>query len=367
MRSSYLLLIVFVVFVLAGCVQTSAELGMQTLSQSNKTAWSVRAVSQDPIVAVSPAQRTLRFAGSAGAVVGTGVTVVANEKHRKALLAALDGYDPVTFSHTYAEERLKMVFGDNQVQPLGSMAGFPNRRAAQEAREEYLDEMGFDAVLDVKTSQGLFGPSAGFAYIIEAQLDDLPSGHARYSKEMVYVSGPILAHDLNADPRGGLLPDTKENLLSVEKGALDRWLVDGGTPYREAVEEGAQEMLAALLCDLGLDEDARGFYQLGRQALREKDAEMAIAYFERALMLDDAMASARNGLAVSHALAGQTGRAIEMTEALLADAPDYGAAHFNLAWWYAVVQNAPDKARIHYEKAKTQGMASSKKIEEALS
>ncbi len=77
-------------------------------------------------------------------------------------------------------------------------------------------------------------------------------------------------------------------------------------------------------------------------------------------------AEARNGLAVNTAHAGDTDKAIALTNALVADAPDYAPAHYNLAWWYAEEKGDLEAARPHYEQARELGLAGDKDLEKTL-
>lgn len=350
----------------SGCEHTSPELAMEVLEQSNSTAWSLRASSNEPMVYVSPAQKTLRLAGSAGNVLGTGISAVANDKYRLQLLDALAGYDAGGYFEQYLRTQLETHLGPNGVAPLGSTAGYHTRRDAEKERYARLASLGHDAVLELKIMHGLFSPSAELAVGLEANLLLLPQGHRRYAHNLVVAPGPVLADAPRKDPVGGLLPDASENLLAVEEGAVARWLEDGATPYKQAFEQAVRDATAAVLCDLGFIRDARGFYQLGRQALRDKKAELALAHFDAALTIDPAYIEAASARAVALAQSGAVREAVTAAEAVLETNPDYAPAHFNLAWWQAVELGQPDQARPHYEYALAHGTAPARKIEKVL-
>ena len=367
MRTAWKLTVAAVLTLLwAGCEHTSPELGAQVLSQSASTAWSLRASSSEPMVYVSPAQKTLRLAGSAGNVLGTGISAVANDKYRGQLLAALDGYDAGGYFEQHLAAQMETHFGPGRVAPLGSTAGYHTRRDAEKERFARLADMGHDAVLELKMTHGLFSPSAELVVGLDANLHLLPSGHRRYTRDLVVVPGPVLANDPRRNPIGGLLPDASENLLAVEEGAVARWLENGAETYKQTFEAAVRDAAAAVLSDLGLARDARGSYQLGRQALRDKNMEAAIAHFDAALSLDPAFVEAASARTVALAENGGVEEAVAAAEALLDANPDYAPAHFNLAWWLAVKLNRPDQARPHYEQALAKGIPPAKKIEKAL-
>lgn len=366
MRGMGLVLTVLMITFLAGCVSTSPQQGVETLAQSSSTAWSLDAASSEPAVSVSPAQRSLRIAGSAGNVIGTSITAVANDRYRRMVLDALGEYDPGAQFEAYLVENLTEHVGDNRVAPLGSIAGYHSRRDAVAARYSRIADLGHDALLDVKMTHGLYGPRAIMAVSLENLMVTLPGGSRRYAREIVAVPGPLLANGANQNPMGGIMPDFGENLISVEEGAVERWLENGADPYKVTFEQLVYDVTAALLTQLDQVEDARGQYTLGRQALRDGEPEEAVTHFDGALELDPQFTEAASARAVALAEAGRLDQAIAAAEGVLVDAPEYGAAHFNLAWWHAVERGEVEPARVHYAKAQELGMPAAKKIDKAL-
>jgi tetratricopeptide (TPR) repeat protein len=356
-----------VVLALAGCAGTSADRGVEAITQSASTAWALSAASLEPVVAVSPAQRSLRIAGSAGTVIGTSITAVENDRYRRMVLEGLGDYAPGALFEATLRARLGEHFGENEVAPLGSTAGYHSRREVTDARYDRVAAMGHESLLDVKMTHGLFGPRAVLAVSLENTLVTLPGGGRRYAREIIALPGPLLANATAENPMSGMLPDFGENLLGVESGAVERWLEQGGEPYRAAFEQLMEDAVAALLTELGRIDDARGHYTLGRQALRERKPDEALTHFDRALALDPAMLEGASARSVALASAGQFAEAVAAAEAVLAHDPSYGPAHFNLAWWHAVELKQPDAAREHYAQAQALGMPAARKIEKALS
>lgn len=352
--------------VFAGCVGTGADRGIETINQSTSTAWALSSASVEPVVAVSPAQRSLRIAGSAGTVIGTSITAVENDRYRRMLLDGLGDYAPGALFEAELRAHLAEHFGDNEVAPLGSTAGYHSRREVTGARFSRLGNLGHESLLDIKMTHGLFGPRAMLGVSLDSALYTLPGGGTRYTREIIALPGPLLAHATRENPMSGLLPDLGENLLGVESGAVERWLAAGGEPYKAAFERAMEDVIAALLTELGRTEDARGHYTLGRQALRERKPEDALAHFERAVALDSAMLEAASARSVALAQAGRYEEAIEAAEAVVARDPAYGPAHFNLAWWHAIELKEPAAAQEHYAIACELGMPPVRKLERAL-
>lgn len=351
---------------LAGCASRGIEEARELLSVSTSTAWALRAASREPIIDMSPAQKTLRLAGSAGTVLGTGVSAVVNDKLRRQLRDALDGYDAGLVFEERLAARLTDALGPGRVAPMGSTAGFQDRRAAHEARCLQLGEAGHGALLDVKMTYGLFGPSGTLVAELDGALYVLPEGHLRWSDTITVTPDPVLAESRLGNPAGGLLPSLGENLVSVEENALSQWTEDGGVRYRLAHEAAIDAAISALLCELGFAEEAIGEYQLGVQALHDKEFEEASARFRRALQLDPALVDARNALSVTEAHAGHLDSAIALAREITETDPHYGPAQHNLAWWYAVEKGDVETARPYYELSLTLGMPFSEKIEKAL-
>jgi tetratricopeptide (TPR) repeat protein len=151
--------------------------------------------------------------------------------------------------------------------------------------------------------------------------------------------------------------------LTVEDNAIDAWTKDGGAGLKKAFEESVDAAVSALMCDLGLAEEAVGEYYLGKLAMNRKEFEDADAHFQKAIQLDPAMLDAQNGRAVNLAHNGQLDDAIGILRAVTESSPEYGPAWFNLAWWYATEKEDAANAQACYEKAKALGMPAHKKLD----
>ena len=349
-----------------GCASRGVDVARQTLNESQNTAWALRAASEELIVAVSPAQKTLRLAGSSGLVIGTGISAVADDKYRRQMLDALGEYDPALAFEERLAGRLTDLIGPGRVAPPGTTAGHENRRAAHEDRCQRLAEAGYSALLDLKMTFGLYGPAGTLVAQLDAALYALPGGQLRWSDTVTVNPGPLLADTRLGHPAGGMMPDFGGKLMSKEEDAISQWTDDGGARFRIEYEACVDDAISSVLCALGLVQEAKGEYRLGCQELNDKNYAEAEVHFRTAVGLDPDFVDARDALSVNHAHAGRIDEAIALAAAILQDAPDYGPAHYNLAWWYAIESGDTATARPHYERALALGMPISRKLEKAF-
>jgi tetratricopeptide (TPR) repeat protein len=361
-----LISLVLLTAALAGCATKPA--GEFTLAQAASPAWSLNISPGQMVIAVNPAKNTLRLAGSTGAILGAGISAVANDKHRQEVDAALAEYDPNAALAQAIETRLAGTLSTPvaRVSPLGATAGFDHRRDAQDARYESLAKQGYDLLLDVQSMYGLFGPSADLALELESDLLSLPAGRKQWSDKFTVTPTPILATDKLTDPANRLGTNFGGNLFTTEEGAIGRWSEGGGEPLRQSLQALFDGGAAALLTAMGQAQDAKGAYHLGKDALYEKDFERAAQWFKQAHAWDPSLLDANNGLAVTLSHNGQVEEAIALSESILATDPGYEPARYNLAYWYAVTLKDPERARPYYEKGRAAGAPSSPEVEKVL-
>ncbi len=352
---------------LTGCA-TTAPAPSEALRLCARPALALDSPQQELTVAVSPARKTLMFAGSTGFLVGSTVDAVVNARYRDAVREALGEFDPGAAFRARVAERLDAALEGKleTAPPPGSGAGYANER---EARAAYLDSLareGYDAYLDVDLRYGLYGTRPELVLEADAALVTLPEGRRIWSGTAFAVPRAALANDKLGEPRGKKRLDESSPQFRVDEAAFARWTADNGALLRARFDEGIEAVTAALLADLGLESSALGELYRGRQAMRDKRFSDADAHFREALRLDPTLLEARNAQAVNLAHAGQVADAIALAEQITREAPEYAPAWFNLAWWHAVDRKDPDAARPCYEEAVRLGMLSDPVIEEAL-
>lgn len=352
----------------AGCA-TKATTGPQNLSQAKSPLYSIKDVRGEMAIAVSPTGRTLRIAGTTGGLIGAGVDAIANDRYRRKIEEALGDINIGALYEEIIESELNGALSaeTTRVQPFGGWSGYPNQRAAEDARFENMYEDGGDILLETRTTYGIVGTQGQLIAKLESKLHLLPSGRQVYDKDIVVALDPIIATMPLGDPTGAaVLPNFSNPRLKAEDDAISQWTEDGGDKLRAEFREALRVSVAALLTDLGVANDADGLYYLGKNALIRKKFDDAEAYFKRALALEPDMVLAKNGLAVNAGLNDDFESAAAQAEAIVADHPDFGPAWFSLAYWYAEELENPTRAKECYARALELGMAPLKKIDKEL-
>jgi tetratricopeptide (TPR) repeat protein len=351
----------------AGCAATLVS-DSAALRQARRPAWSLKANPEDLVVAVSPAGKTLRVAGSAGVIVGAGVDAVVNSRYRKAVASVLEGYDVFGLIESRIETELgtAMPLPLTQVPPLRLTAGYESTAAAQRARHLSLAREGVDVLLDLEVSSGVYGPDARVATKLVCDAAALPHRKRIARATILAVDGDLLAGDELGDPTRRMRIELDNPRFSVEQAAVDDLTADNGRRLREALSRSAEAVSRALVCALGLREDPVSMYALGRSFLSQKDIEQALACFGKAVEADPSFLEARNALSVASARNGDVGAALDMACTLTKEVPDYGPPWYNAAWWYAVEMEDPERAAPFYSQARLLGLPASKKVEAAL-
>jgi tetratricopeptide (TPR) repeat protein len=353
---------------ITGCATTDPN-RPTSLQTSMKPAWAAKATPDDMIVSVSPAGKTLRLAGSAGIILGTGADAVVNAKYRAPIHAALEGYNPAEVFADIIEVRLEAAMNKDieRVAPLGSTAGMNSRQDAVEGRYEGLGKSGYDTLLDLVMTYGIYGSSGTLATKLDGKLVTIPDGKTLWDDVLIVTHEPVFANAKLGNPtkRGGYNVTNPE--FTVDEDEVNRWTADGGAILKERFEMAAQDATSALLCALGLeDNNAAGHYALGELAMNRKDFEEAAGHLEKAAQLDPGNPNIKNTYSVNLAHNKQIDTAIRIAKEVTESHPDFGPAWFNIAWWYAVEKDDPGAAATYYEKAKSLGMPEDKKIDKKL-
>ncbi|MFA6241983.1 MAG: tetratricopeptide repeat protein [Candidatus Hydrogenedentales bacterium] len=352
---------------LAGCATTKTP-PITSLRDAKTPVWSAKAVPGEMIVSVSPAGKSLRIAGSAGLVLGAGADAVVNAQYRKPIQDALQGYDTTAVYKESIAKRLSAALpqGIAEASPLGSTAGVSNKSDAEKIRYEALAKKGSDAALDLTLTYGIYGPEGILAARVGGKAVVLATGKRLWMDTLVVTTDPVLANAALGDPTNRLGMNVSDPDFTVDDKKVARWTADGGAELKKRFETAANGAAAALVCDLGLAQDAVGEYYLGKLRLNEKKFKPAGEHFRKAVELDPNFVDARNAHAVVLARHGQLDDAIASARQIVESNPEYGPAWFNLAYWYAVKKKDPASAAPCYEKAQALGMASDRRIEKSL-
>lgn len=351
----------------AGCATTDSS-RPTSLQTAQSPVWSAKAMPDEMIVSVSPAGKTLRLAGSAGILLGTGTDAVVNAKFRGPIREALKDYNAAEVFAGIIESHLKAAAQKEvpRVAPLRSSAGTNSRQDAVEARYASLSKDGHDMLLDVVMTFGIYGSDGTLATKLDCKLVLLPEGKDLWDDVLIVTNEPALANAKLGNPtkRGGYNITNPEFTVDEEK--VSRWTADGGAILRERFEKAANDAASALLCALGLEDNAAGHFALGELAMNRKDFDEAAQHFKRAVELDPTNVAIRNSYSVNLAHNDQVDDAIAIARAITETAPDYGPAWFNLAYWYAKEKKDAASAQAAYEKARALGMPEDGGIEKAI-
>jgi tetratricopeptide (TPR) repeat protein len=253
-----------------------------------------------------------------------------------------------------------------QVATLSSTARYHSRREALAARYEALGESGYDLLLENELQYGVFGPRAMVVAEVSARLLELPNGRERFDDTVRATSGPVLASHPLGDVTQRLFPNLSDPRLTTDSAYTDAWTNARRGTLRLAFEEVIAGSVSALLCELGLVDEAPGHYFLGLEAMNRKDFDGARAHLQRAAALGGETAKVLNARAVNAGHAGRVEDAIALADRATAADPDFGPAWYNLAWWYATEANEPARAADAYERARALGMPEAGPVEKAL-
>ncbi len=359
----------FVVFLMAcGCACAAEKNAKQAFQNAKQPAWSVKGERQEFKVSVSPAGQVIGMIPRVGGALGTSVDYIVNEHYRTQIRDALGSYDLPGFVRGYLEERLKSVspHGLRQVLPLISTAGFSNDSDAVKARLDRLRESGVDLLLDLKVQYGIYDSDFRMKFDIEGKLVDIQKKKRYWMGRVSSVGEPYLADVKFENAILKKIPYIHAPKLAADEKALERLMANDAALLKKNFEDAARGGISAALCEMGLADEALGHYFLGRKLFQKKKYDKAQEHLVRAVELDGSLIDARNDLSVTYARLGAPDKAMEYASKILADAPDYAPALFNLAWWNAFESKNAGEAKKFYDEAISKGVRPSKKLEKAI-
>lgn len=337
------------------------------IAHSEALAFSIHGEDDEMVVRVSPARQTLAVGGIFGNIIGKSIDAVQNDRLDRELEDVFSGFEP---GHRFAERITTRLEGAidlrlERVSPMGSYAGYPNKRAAERARFERLQKRGFDSVLDLKIAYGLFGPGADLVTAIEGDLFTLSNGHKVWYQDIIVFPGTFLGTDKLRMPTSQA-PRILSPRFTPEEGAIAQWVEDNGALLRERYEQAVDGAIDALLTALGVADIADGHFYLGKTAVYQEDLERAERHLRRALELDPTNVEASNALVVALGHMDRVDEAVELAQTLVESHPEYGPGWYNLAWLHAVKRDDGASGEAAYRQALALGMPGSKKIEKRI-
>ena len=364
----YVAILCLFALVSVGCSATRHSHDPEQVRTATRPALSLAMQQPDIVVAVSPVRQTMQIGGSIPTVLGAGISAVQDGQHAEAVKAALGDYDMRSVFIEGVERAMARQFGGEieRIPPQGTSAGYANAREARDARLTGLRRAGYDVVIDIDLSFGVYGPEGILAVKAAGELIDVPSGRAQWRNEIAWYSTELFADVRWRDPMQRATPNIMSPRFSIGEDAVGQWTRNNAEPLRTAFERAVEYLAAAILADLGLEETPEGLYTLGAYQLLNRRYPQAAEAFTRAIDLAPDMRDAANGLSVALAGNGQVEEAVALAEEIADAAPDYLPAQYNLAWWHAVEQQDPAQARPYYEKALALGAAPSRRLERAM-
>ncbi len=351
-----------------GCATRSENKQPISLKNTWLLAWSLDAP-RELTVAVSPAGKTLRIAGSAGLVLGAAFDMTVNVKYKKLVDRLMAGCEPQKSLQMEIarglEKNLPCVI--QQIpSPADESTRYTNKWQADRDRMVRLRRKHIDMVLDLAAVYGVYTPSGILALKLKGSLRSTTGTRVLWQDSWLFTQGPVLASDQLGDITAGFLPDVTAG-FNVDDNLKKRWEGDQThPPLCEQFRKIVHGACAALFCALAMEESPEGYYYLGKQALSEKHFDDAEQFFQKALSLEPQYGDALNGLAVARGYQKKIDEAITTCRELVRVLPDYGPGWYNLAWWYAINKEDITAATPCYKRALELGVYPNKKLDKLL-
>lgn len=351
----------------AGCAK-DRQADFSTLKGTEQIAWSINNPREELIVAASPVRQTLQILGSAGTVLGFGISAAQDAAYAKAISDALGEYSPGTVFEQRLADALAAHLGEGarRVAPMGTAAGYNNPQEAKKARWQGLARSGHSQVLDFDLSCGVFGPEGTLVTRISGELRALPGGKLLWRDTVTVHSGPVLASRRLSDPTNRLTPNIAAPRLAIAENAIGQWTTDGGDHFRESFERNVRRTVEGVLTALEMEETADGYLTLGWNAMCRKRYTEANDLLRQAQQTAPDRADILNVMAVNLGHAKKVEEAMGIAREALARDANHAEAHFNLAWWLSEKKGEMAEAREHYEAALAAGAPDHPRLEKRL-
>ena len=343
-----------------------------TLLSAKQIAISIDMVPDVFVIAVSPVRQTLQIIHTSARLVGALVSEAQNENYRKdlqAVVGELNGYQQ------FREAILNTLKGKLsaeivEVPPLGSTAKYANDREAQQDRMEQLHNKGFDVLIDLKITCGIYGPEGEMFFRWDGKLYDLAKEKTLWQDKSVIT--PSVDFRVN-QPFNTYFNPFKSNMfsprLTTTKDALTRWTDNNGENFKKAQGYGIQLSVSQLLGAIQLDKSEDYYFACGISKLLTKKWKQAVPHFEKAWSLNKNNPTLGNAYLVALFKTKKIDDAIKVGEEVIQslNGTSYSTTYYNLAYIFANKKKEFDKAKEYYQKSVELSGKADEKLEKEIS
>ncbi|HOV33899.1 MAG TPA: tetratricopeptide repeat protein, partial [Candidatus Hydrogenedens sp.] len=306
-----------------------------TLLSAKQIAISIDTVPDEFVIAVSPVRQTLQIIHTSARLIGALVSETQNEKYRKDLQAVVGELN----GHLQFREAILNILKSKlsaeivEVPSLGSTAKYANDREAQLDRMKQLHNKGFDVLIDLKITCGIYGPDGEMFFRWDGKLYDLAKEKTLWRGESVVT--PSADFKVNQTFNTYFNP-FKSNMFSprlkTTEDALTRWTNNNGENFKKAQEYGIQLSISHLLGALQLDKSENYYFACGISKLLTKKWKQAVPHFEKAWNLNKDNPTPGNAYMVALFKAKKIDDAIKVGEEVIQspNGKSYPTTYYNL-------------------------------------
>jgi len=342
-----------------------------TLLSAKQIAISIDTVPDEFVIAVSPVRQTLQIIHTSARLIGALVSETQNEKYRKDLQAVVGELN----GHLQFREAILNILKSKlsaeivEVPSLGSTAKYANDREAQLDRMKQLHNKGFDVLIDLKITCGIYGPDGEMFFRWDGKLYDLAKEKTLWRGESVIT--PSVDFKVNQTFNTYFNP-FKSNMfsprLTIAKNALTRWTDNKGENLKKAQAYGIQLATSQILGVLQLDKSEDYYFACGISKLLTKKWKQAVPYFEKAWDLNTDNPALGNAYLVALFKAKKIDDAIKVGEEVIQgpNGTSYPTTYYNLAYIFATKKKDSVKAKEYYQKSVELSGKSDEKLEKEI-
>lgn len=363
-----------IAFCLFSCIvyaERNDEVIRDVILSAKQVAISIDTVPDEFVIAVSPVRQTLQIIHTSARLVGALVSEAQNENYRKDLQAVVGELD----GHLQFREAIlntlkgKLSAEIVEVPPLGSTAKYMTDREAQQDRMKQLHNKGFDVLIDLKITCGIYGPEGEMFFRWDGKLYDLAKEKTLWRGESVVT--PSADFKVNQTFNTYFNP-FKSNMFSprlkTTEDALTRWTNNNGENFKKAQEYGIQLSISHLLGALQLDKSENYYFACGISKLLTKKWKQTVPHFEKVWDLNKDNPTHGNAYMVALFKTKKIDDAIKVGEEVIQspNGKSYPTTYYNLAYIFATKKKDLDKAREYYQKSVELSGKADEKLEKEI-